>query len=115
MRNKSVGIFTSLKKTKNLLHTIRPQQVLLFGSLIRWQPTFTAGQFSWHTILALKQIHMLQALGSVSNSPCLYFLPLDKHHTDNYLKKNNKVFIILKLLLCYITFKINYLILIRFS
>lgn len=65
----------------NLLQMIRPQQVLLFGSLTRWQPTLTAGQFSWHTILALKQIHMLQALGSVSNSPCLYFLPLDIHQT----------------------------------
>lgn len=61
---------------------ILPQQVLLLGSLMRWQPTLTAGQFSWQTILALKQIHMLQALGSVSSSPCLYFLPLDKHQTE---------------------------------
>lgn len=68
----------------NLLQIIRPQQVLLSGSLIRWQPTLTAGQFSWQTILPLKHTHMLQALGSVSNSPCLYFFPLDTHQTETY-------------------------------
>lgn len=87
----STSLNKYILKCHDLLQTIRPQQVLFFESLIRWQPTLTAGQFSWQTILALKQTHILQALGSVSNSPCLYFLPLDTHQTADVINKIKKI------------------------